>query len=61
MPVVVAVEDEEEEGESQADAKKKDNKKGKRKDRTLVFDEQLGHTIAVKGRKRGTEVWEDEM
>ncbi|HLF27409.1 MAG TPA: transcription termination factor NusA [Anaerolineae bacterium] len=54
------VEEEEEELESQAAGKKKAKKKGKRKDRVLVFDEQLGQVVAVKERKRAKDVWEDE-
>ncbi|HEY4690240.1 MAG TPA: transcription termination factor NusA [Anaerolineae bacterium] len=62
-PTTVAeyAEEEEEEVESgPAGKKKKDKKKGKRKDRTLVYDEQLGEVIAIKGRKRDTGDWGGE-
>ncbi len=53
--------DEEEEDLEATPGKKKAKKKGKRKDRTLVFDETLGQVVAVKERKRdGKGAWEDE-
>jgi len=61
MPVIEIGEEEEE--ETDADARtpgKKKKKKGKRKDRVLVFNEELGETIAIKERKRKAGEWSDE-
>ena len=59
-PAITSDEEEEEEEHEAGGGKKKGKKKGKRKDRVLVFDETLGEVVAVKGRKRTGEVWDDE-
>ena len=61
VPVVDEEEEEAEEGEAGLPGgKKKSKKKGKRKDRVLVYDENLGEVIAVKERKRGQDAWVEE-
>ena len=57
---VPVAEEEDEEGEAESKGGKKKVKKGKRKDRRLVYDETLGEVIAVKGRKRGQDAWDEE-
>jgi N utilization substance protein A len=52
MPVV-ELDEVLEEDEDELDSKGKDKKKGKRKDRTLVFDEAAGRVVAKKQRKSG--------
>ncbi len=58
-PAVIEDEEEEEELDTRT-GKKKPKKKGRRKDRVLVYDEALGEVVAIKERKRDKEVWGEE-
>lgn len=64
-PILIEPADIDDEGEDEDELEpktgKKKKKKGRRKDRVLVFDEELGEVVAVKERKRGKDdFWEDE-